>query len=97
MIERKFRWPQFQRVQSRAVRTEKMMEALRVDPIVLARLRRGRATEEVMRACLQCHNGEQCRRWLEAEPTIGPAPDFCPNTETFLKCQRSGWSQGEAE
>ncbi|MGI9522540.1 MAG: DUF6455 family protein [Hyphomicrobiaceae bacterium] len=65
------------------------MERLDVDPLALARLRRGQAYAEARERCLKCGASDKCLRWIELEHPTEELPHFCPNLELFLRCRRS--------
>lgn len=81
-------WPMYRRVERRAVRTQEMMRRLDVDPAKLARQRGGNAYAEARARCLSCGASDVCLRWLDAPPTGGKRPEFCPNLALLEGCKR---------
>ena len=83
--------PMLNRVLQQAELMDRMMERLRIDPVVAARLENGMAWYEARSQCIACHSERQCQEWLKrapTEPSIEP-PDFCLNTEFFRSCPAS--------
>lgn len=81
-------WAMFHRVERRARRMHEIMERLDVDPVVLARLRRGDAYAEARTRCLSCGTSNKCVRWLEQPPQPDKRPEFCPSLSLFEACRR---------
>ena len=48
-----------------ATRMQKMMDHLRVDAVVLVRLKQGDVYAKARSTCLFCHEGDICLRWLD--------------------------------
>ena len=83
--------PMLNRVLQQAELMDRMMERLRIDPVVAARLENGMAWYEARSQCIACHSERQCQEWLKrapTEPSIEP-PDFCHNTSFFRGCPAS--------
>ena len=81
--------PMLNRVLQQAELMDRMMERLRIDPVVAARLENGMAWYEARSQCIDCHSEHQCQQWLKrapTEPSIRP-PDFCQNTAFFRSCE----------
>jgi len=80
------RWAKSKTVERRATRMHQMMERLRVDVLILVRLRNGDAYAEARSRCLRCENSCVCLLWLD-KGGPNPRPDFCPNLEFFNACK----------
>lgn len=81
-------WSMFHRVEHRALRMHGMMRRLDVDPLKLARLRRGDAYAEARARCLGCAASERCLLWLDNPAQADGRPEFCPNLALFESCRR---------
>ncbi len=86
MVNRDPRWPMFRRVWRRAELTNRMIEALNVDPIIAARIDTGDAYRDACATCLTCPAAPACRRWLNEPEYTSKPPDFCPNARFFGTC-----------
>jgi hypothetical protein len=92
-------WPMLRHVERQERRMQEMMRRLGVDPVALARLRRGDAYAEACRRCLLCGCGDTrdaCLRWLRQGPQSGRRPEFCPNLSLFEACRRPFRARSEA-
>jgi hypothetical protein len=81
-------WPMFRRVERQATRLKDMMDRLDVDPVALARLKRGQAYQEAQAACLFCRQADRCLAWLDFDTAAEPNPEFCPNASVLMTCKR---------
>ena len=66
------RWAKSKTVERRATRMHQMMERLRVDVLILVRLRNGDAYAEARSRCLRCEDSCVCLLWLDKG---GPNPE----------------------
>jgi hypothetical protein len=82
-------WPMSRTVERQASRMADMMQKLDADPNKLVRLRAGEAYAEARTNCLRCCHARECLLWLDAVPTSGEAPLFCPSFGLFKTCKRA--------
>ncbi len=81
-------WPMSRTVERQARRMVDVMERLDVDPLKLARERRGEAYAEARGKCLHCSRAQECLRWLDGNAPEGGEPAFCSNLRLFERCKR---------
>ena len=81
-------WPMSGTVERQARRMVDVMERLDVDPLKLARERRGEAYAEARDRCLHCSSAQDCLRWLDGNSPDGGQPAFCSNLRLFESCKR---------
>jgi hypothetical protein len=81
-------WPMSRTVERQARRLVEVMQRLEVDPLRLARERRGEAYAEARLRCLHCSRVEECLRWLRSDSPDGGPPYFCANLRLFESCKR---------
>ncbi|MEM8970785.1 MAG: DUF6455 family protein [Pseudomonadota bacterium] len=86
MTKKQPRWPMLHQVEGRAIRTQQMIDRLKVDPLQLVRIKRGETYRRVHEACLQCRSADTCRTWLQSQSEDPVRPDFCPNLNVFMSC-----------
>lgn len=73
----------FLRVERRARRMHELMERLRVNPGVLARMEGGEAYAKARARCFFCGTSDKCLRWLDQPAGRHGRPEFCPNLSLF--------------
>ena len=57
-----------------------MMQRMDVDIDSMAATS-GLSLGAAVRSCMACHNGDECKHWLESNE--GGEPNFCPNAPFF--------------
>jgi hypothetical protein len=82
-------WPMSHTVERQACRMLEVMERLHVDPLKLARERRGDAYAEARERCLRCSRVEECLCWLDGNAPEDGQPAFCANLQLFESCKRT--------
>jgi len=78
-------WPLTDRVWQQFALLDRVMDSMRVDPVLAARLERGKALAEARNTCLACPVQQRCRNLLDAGDVAGVLA-ICPNARFFRQC-----------
>ncbi len=81
------KWPQTDRVLRQFAQFDRVMDRIRVDPVLAVRMDGGAAVKQARDSCLACLRQQECRSLLYSDEASA-IMTFCPNAGFLNQCRR---------